>query len=100
MLNISTDTVTIYNCTNQSTKPFLQGNSNKLVDEYHALEKLSDELREMEKTLSLLLSNRKEEEKPGYWTRVAKGVNRVFFIFYLSVVSLFLIIIFTKWNDA
>ncbi|KAM6899196.1 5-hydroxytryptamine receptor 3A-like [Lycodopsis pacificus] len=49
-----------------------EGNSNKLIEEYHALEKLSDELREMEKTLSLLLNNRKEEEKPGYWTRVAK----------------------------
>ncbi|XP_054455505.1 5-hydroxytryptamine receptor 3A-like [Anoplopoma fimbria] len=49
-----------------------EGNSSKLIEEYHALEKLSDELREMEKTLSLLLNNRKEEEKPGYWTRVAK----------------------------
>ncbi|KAK9530149.1 hypothetical protein VZT92_011672 [Zoarces viviparus] len=49
-----------------------EGNSSKLIEEYHALEKLSDELREMEKTLSMLLNNRKEEEKPGYWTRVAK----------------------------
>lgn len=64
------------------------------------MEKLSDELREMEKTLSLLLSNRKQEEKPGYWTRVAKRVNRVFFIVYVTVVSLFLICIFSKWNSA
>ncbi|XP_037611652.1 5-hydroxytryptamine receptor 3A-like [Sebastes umbrosus] len=77
-----------------------EGNSSKLMEEYHALEKLSDELREMERTLSLLLCNRKEEEKPGYWTGVAKIVNRVFFIFYITVVSVFLIIIFVKWNNA
>uniref|UniRef100_UPI0014481CA3 5-hydroxytryptamine receptor 3A-like n=1 Tax=Epinephelus lanceolatus TaxID=310571 RepID=UPI0014481CA3 len=52
-----------------------QHNSSKLIEEYHALEKLSDELKEMEKTLSQLLSNRKEEEKPGYWTGVAKKVE-------------------------
>ncbi|XP_078136078.1 5-hydroxytryptamine receptor 3A-like [Sander vitreus] len=51
-----------------------EDNSSKLI-EYHALEKLSDELREMEKTLSLHLNNRKEEEKPGYWTKVAKKLN-------------------------
>ncbi|KAJ4940841.1 hypothetical protein JOQ06_027133 [Pogonophryne albipinna] len=49
-----------------------EGNSRKVIEEYHALEKLSDELREMQKTLSLLLSNTKEVAKPGYWTRVAK----------------------------
>ncbi|KAM9336930.1 5-hydroxytryptamine receptor 3A-like [Symphorus nematophorus] len=62
-----------------------EGNSSKMMEEYQALQKLSDELREMEKTLSLLLSSRKEEEKPGYWTRVAKRVNKVFFIFYVTV---------------
>ncbi|XP_059181173.1 5-hydroxytryptamine receptor 3A-like [Centropristis striata] len=77
-----------------------EGNSSKMIEEYHALEKLSDELREMEKTLSLFLINRREEEKPGYWTRVAKKVNRAFFFFYITVVSLFLIIIFLKWNNA
>lgn len=78
----------------------LQGNSSKLTEEYHALEKLSDELREVEKTLSLLLINRKEEEKPGYWTRVAKKVNRYFFILYITVVSLFLIYISFEWSNA
>ncbi|XP_044033748.1 5-hydroxytryptamine receptor 3A-like [Siniperca chuatsi] len=77
-----------------------EGNCSKLMEEYHALEKLSDELKEMNKTLTLLLSNRKEEEKPGYWTRVAKRVNRVFFIFYVTVVSLFLTFVFLKWNSA
>ncbi|XP_056286118.1 5-hydroxytryptamine receptor 3A-like isoform X1 [Pseudoliparis swirei] len=77
-----------------------EGNSSKLTEEYHALEKLSDELREVEKTLSLLLINRKEEEKPGYWTRVAKKVNRYFFILYITVVSLFLIYISFEWSNA
>ncbi|XP_076616557.1 5-hydroxytryptamine receptor 3A-like [Chaetodon auriga] len=77
-----------------------EGNSSKLIEEYHPLEKISDELRGVEKTLSLLLSCRKEEKKPGYWTRVAKKVNRVFFIFYVAVVILFLTIIFLKWTSA
>ncbi len=100
MSNVSADSVTIYNCKNRSAKPLLQGNHSKLIEDFHALEKLSDELREMEKTLSQLLSNRKEEEKPGYWTRVARRVNRVFFIVYVSVVSLFLIFIFSEWSST
>lgn len=64
------------------------------------MEKLSDELRGIEKTLSLILTNRKEEEKPGYWTSVAKKVNRVFFILYVTLVSLFLIVIFSIWNET
>ncbi|XP_034564111.1 5-hydroxytryptamine receptor 3A-like [Notolabrus celidotus] len=77
-----------------------EGSSSKLMEEFHVLEKLSEELREIEKTLSLLLKNMKKEEKPGYWTKVAKIVNRVFFIFYVTVVTLFLIVIFYKWNSA
>ncbi|XP_060884687.1 5-hydroxytryptamine receptor 3A-like [Labrus mixtus] len=76
-----------------------EGNSNKLMDEFHALEKLSGELGQIEKTLSLLLHNMKKEEKPGYWTTVAERLNRVFFILYLTVVCLFLSIIFSKWNS-
>ncbi|KAI3365101.1 hypothetical protein L3Q82_010211 [Scortum barcoo] len=63
-----------------------EGSSSKLTDEYSALEKLSDELRKIEETLSLLLSNRKEKEKPRYWTRVAQRFNRVFFIVYVIVI--------------
>ncbi|KAK2820595.1 hypothetical protein Q5P01_023554 [Channa striata] len=77
-----------------------EDNSTKLREEYHALEKLSDELKAMEKTLALLLNSRKEEEKPGYWTRLAKRLNKVFFIFYVTIVSLFLVFIFLKWNIA
>ncbi|XP_026207666.1 5-hydroxytryptamine receptor 3A-like [Anabas testudineus] len=75
-------------------------NGTKLMEEYHALEKLSDELRNVEKTLSLLLNNRKEEEKPGYWTTVAMRLNKIFFIFYVTMIGLFLAFIFLKWNTT
>ncbi|KAF1373666.1 hypothetical protein PFLUV_G00241320 [Perca fluviatilis] len=77
-----------------------EGNSSQLTDESNALEKVSDELREVEKTLLLLLNSRKEDGKPGYWTRVAKTINKVFFIFYVTVTSLFLVVIFLIWNYA
>ncbi|KAF3853809.1 hypothetical protein F7725_014497 [Dissostichus mawsoni] len=106
--NITDDKGKIHSCVNQSTKYVLQGNSRKVIEEYHALEKLSDELREMQKTLSLLLSNTKEVAKPGYWTKVAKKVNKVFFIFYLTVVIrmftgfLFLLLLTggSSWNTT
>ncbi|TDG97855.1 hypothetical protein EPR50_G00212000 [Perca flavescens] len=77
-----------------------KGNSSQLTDESSALEKVSDELREVEKTLLLLLNSRKEDGKPGYWTRVTKTINKVFFIFYVAVTSLFLVVIFLLWNYA
>ncbi|KAF1373665.1 hypothetical protein PFLUV_G00241310 [Perca fluviatilis] len=77
-----------------------EGNSSQLTNESNALEKVSDELREVEKTLLLLLNSRKEDGKPGYWTRVAKTINKVFFIFYVTVTCLFLVVIFFKWNYA
>ncbi|XP_008294209.1 5-hydroxytryptamine receptor 3A-like [Stegastes partitus] len=74
---------------------------NKLTEEHQSLEKLSDALRDLEKTLRLLLDGRKDKkDEPGYWTRVAKRVDRVFLIFYVTVVGLFLVFIFVKWNSA
>lgn len=87
-------------CINKSIKPLVQDNSTKLMEEYQTLEKVSDELRKVEETLSLLLNNRKEEEKPGYWTRVAIRLNKIFFIFYVTIISLFLSFIFLKWSNA
>ncbi|XP_058477963.1 5-hydroxytryptamine receptor 3A-like [Solea solea] len=74
--------------------------STRLVGESRVLEKVSAELREMEKTLTLLLGNRKVDYKSGYWTRVAKRVNKVFFISYVIMVSVFLTVLFLKWNYA
>ncbi|XP_035469045.1 5-hydroxytryptamine receptor 3A-like [Scophthalmus maximus] len=70
----------------------------KLVEEYGALEEVSDELRKVEKTLTLLLRSRRDEFEPGYWTRVAQRVNKAFFIFYVTLVCLFLIVLFLKWK--
>ncbi|XP_038592497.1 5-hydroxytryptamine receptor 3A-like [Micropterus salmoides] len=57
-----------------------ESSSSKLMEDSHDPEKLSDDLREMMKILIVLLNSRKEEGKPGYWTRVAKRINKVFFI--------------------
>lgn len=84
----------------QSTKSFLQGNSRQLVEESSGLEKILYEMKEVEKTLNLLLNSRKEEGKPGYWTRMTKTINKVFFICYVTVACLFLVVIFTMWINA
>lgn len=85
----------------QSTKTLLQGSSSRLTDESNALEKVSDELRVVEKTLAVLLNSTKEENgKPGYWAGVVQTINKVFFIFYVTVASLFLVVIFIIWNHA
>lgn len=79
----------------------IEVNSNKLTEEHQTLGRLSDTLRELEKTLNLLLDSKKDDkEELGYWTRVAKRVNRVFLIFYVTVVGLFLVFIFIKWSSA
>ncbi|XP_031171638.1 5-hydroxytryptamine receptor 3A-like isoform X2 [Sander lucioperca] len=70
-----------------------EGSSRHLTEESHA----SDELSEAVKALTLLLSNREEEKMPGYWTRVAKTINKVFFIFYVIAASVFLLCLFFIW---
>ncbi|XP_034534356.1 acetylcholine receptor subunit beta-type lev-1-like [Notolabrus celidotus] len=54
--------------------------SSQLTEESHDSENLFEELREVLKTVALLLSSRKEEEKPGYWTRMTKTINRIYFM--------------------
>ncbi|XP_075948923.1 5-hydroxytryptamine receptor 3A-like [Anarhichas minor] len=75
-----------------------EDNSSQPTEEFNALEKISDELKEMEKTLTQVLHSTKEEGKPGYWTRVAKIVNIVFFFFYVTAVSVLLSVLFILWN--
>ncbi|XP_067432266.1 5-hydroxytryptamine receptor 3A-like isoform X2 [Thunnus thynnus] len=84
----------------ETPSELLKVSSSQLTEESHAFEKLSDDLREVVKTLALLLNSSKEEVKPGYWTRMAKTINRVFFIFYIIAASLFLVIMFFKWNTT
>ncbi|KAM6896870.1 uncharacterized protein FYW49_018249 [Xenentodon cancila] len=73
-----------------------QDSSSHLTEVSLVLEKVSDELGEMKKTMALL-SNRKEDKKPGSWTKLAKKINKVFLIFYVIAVSLFLPTIFSVW---
>ncbi|XP_059181176.1 5-hydroxytryptamine receptor 3A-like [Centropristis striata] len=51
-----------------------EGSSSELTEESIALEKVSDELKEVIQ----LLNSREEAGKLGYWTRVAKTINKVF----------------------
>ncbi|KAM4624587.1 5-hydroxytryptamine receptor 3A-like [Polymixia lowei] len=57
-----------------------------------------EELREMEKSLALFLSSRKEGGTSGHWTRVASRINTAFFICYVITVSGFLIFMCTEWS--
>ncbi|XP_059211508.1 5-hydroxytryptamine receptor 3A-like [Centropristis striata] len=57
-----------------------EGSSSELTEESIALEKLSDEMKEVIQ----LLNSREEAGKIGYWTRVAKTINKVFFISYVT----------------
>ncbi|XP_015237493.1 PREDICTED: 5-hydroxytryptamine receptor 3A-like [Cyprinodon variegatus] len=61
-----------------------------------ALEKMSDDLGEIKKSITLL-SGRQEDAKPGYWTRIANKINKAFAIFYFTAATLFLGIVFTMW---
>ncbi|XP_059181180.1 5-hydroxytryptamine receptor 3A-like [Centropristis striata] len=72
-----------------------EGNSSELTEESIALEKVSDELKEVIQ----LLNSREEAGKLGYWTRVAKTINKVFFISYVTVASVFLVVMFSLWNS-
>lgn len=78
----------------------LQINSGKVMEELQVLDKLTKELQAIDRTLSLVLDGREEATKPGYWTRVAKRLNKAFFVFYVTVVIVFLIFIYLKWIDA
>lgn len=67
------------------------------------MDKVSGDLREMEKTVSLISNSScsvKEERKPGYWTRMTQKINRVFFICYFTVAILFLLFMFSLWFIA
>lgn len=97
-LRMPSDNVVIRN--SKSPEPHSQINNGKVMEEEEALEKLSEELLGIKKMLSHILDEQGEETKAGYWTRVAKRVNKAFFIFYVTVVAVFLIVIYLKWNDV
>ncbi|XP_067432646.1 5-hydroxytryptamine receptor 3A-like [Thunnus thynnus] len=55
-----------------------------------------EELRELQKTVNLHLSCRDEGGKSSHW---ATRINRAFFIFYIIVVSTFLLLIYMEWKN-
>ncbi|XP_013862420.1 5-hydroxytryptamine receptor 3A [Austrofundulus limnaeus] len=76
-----------------------EDNSGKRLDDFITLERLSEELRAMEKTMTQLFKDKKEE-KSGYWSRVATKVDRVFLIFYIALIVAFLAVMFFEWNGT
>lgn len=83
-----------------SLDPHPQINCGKVMEELQVLDKLTKELQRIDRTLSLVLEGREEATKPRYWTRMAKRLNKAFFVFYVTVVIVFLIFIHLKWIDA
>ncbi|XP_067345192.1 5-hydroxytryptamine receptor 3A-like [Channa argus] len=77
-----------------------KGSSSELTEDSHDLKKLSGEMREALKALNLFLGSRKDEGKAGYWTRVTKKINNVFYIFYITACSVFLFCMFYTWKKA
>uniref|UniRef100_A0A3B3BMC6 Uncharacterized protein n=1 Tax=Oryzias melastigma TaxID=30732 RepID=A0A3B3BMC6_ORYME len=59
-----------------------------------ALDLFSHELDEVKKTVSLLTSRR---ENIGCWTKLSKKIHKIFVVFYVGGVTLFLITISTLW---
>ncbi|XP_041672081.1 5-hydroxytryptamine receptor 3A-like [Cheilinus undulatus] len=71
-----------------------EASSSQLKEESYEFEK------EVLKSLALLLGSMKEEEKPSYWSRMTKTINKVFFIFYIITASVFLFYMFYCWNST
>ncbi|XP_072229703.1 5-hydroxytryptamine receptor 3A-like [Leuresthes tenuis] len=81
----------------KSPAELLQGGVSQSTEEPHAFVKLSNELKEMVRILTLLLNSSKDEGKPGYWTKKTKNINRVYFVFYVTAATLFLVCMFAIW---
>ncbi|XP_014878915.1 5-hydroxytryptamine receptor 3A-like [Poecilia latipinna] len=77
--------------TDQTASTCKGGSSSQL---FLAMEKVSDELGEMKKTF---LDKESEENKDGYWTRVAKKIDKIFSILYVLAAILFLSVVFSVW---
>nr|XP_015818327.2 5-hydroxytryptamine receptor 3B [Nothobranchius furzeri] len=71
--------------------------SSQLTEIFLAVEKVSDELGKMKKFF--LLSSKKEEVEPGYWTNVTNKFNTIFSIFYITSVIVFLCTLFSVWTS-
>ncbi|XP_029954722.1 5-hydroxytryptamine receptor 3B-like [Salarias fasciatus] len=59
-----------------------EDSSSQLMEVSFTLEKVSEELQQIENTMTAM-EGEKEEKIPGYWTAVAKQINKVFIVFYV-----------------
>ncbi|XP_014878914.1 5-hydroxytryptamine receptor 3E-like [Poecilia latipinna] len=76
--------------------PNKEGNTSRNTDVSQAIEKISDELGESRKTITLLCS-RSYDKKPGYWTGVAQKINKVFAFIYIISAIVFLLTLAIMW---
>ncbi|XP_027886120.1 5-hydroxytryptamine receptor 3E-like, partial [Xiphophorus couchianus] len=77
--------------TDQTPSMCKGGSSSQL---FLAMEKVSDELGEIKK---IVLDKESEEKKEGYWTGVAKKIDKIFSILYVLAAILFLSVVFSVW---
>ncbi|XP_043959084.1 5-hydroxytryptamine receptor 3A-like [Gambusia affinis] len=80
--------------TDQTPSMCKGGSSSQLTELFLAVEKVSDELGEVKK---IVLDKESEEKKDGYWTGVAKKVDKIFSILYVLAAILFLFVVFSVW---
>ncbi|XP_032430526.1 5-hydroxytryptamine receptor 3A-like [Xiphophorus hellerii] len=80
--------------TDQTPSMCKGGSSSQLTELFLAVEKVSDELGEMKKAF---LEKESEEKKDGYWTGVAKKIDKIFSILYVLSAILFLAVVFSVW---
>ncbi|CAJ1049943.1 hypothetical protein FQN60_002939 [Xyrichtys novacula] len=60
-----------------------EGSRSQLTEESHDSEKIYSELSEVLKALTQLLGSKKEEVELGYWTRMTRRIDRIYFIIYI-----------------
>ncbi|XP_069016540.1 5-hydroxytryptamine receptor 3A-like [Embiotoca jacksoni] len=83
--------------TDETSSVVKEGSCSQLTEVSLVLGKVSDELGEIEKTMSQL-SSRKTEKKRGYWTRMAQKINKIFSTCYVTAGTLFLVVMVSLWS--
>ncbi|XP_037546868.1 5-hydroxytryptamine receptor 3C-like [Nematolebias whitei] len=74
----------------QTSSAYKEGSSSQLAELFLVMEKALEELQE----IKLLTNNRQTR---GYWTRLANRINKVFTVFYITAVIVFLCTLFPLW---
>ncbi|XP_054898953.1 5-hydroxytryptamine receptor 3A-like [Poeciliopsis prolifica] len=72
-----------------------EGSRDRLTEVFLAVEKVSDQLQGVKRSVAFL--SNKMEQKPRYWARIAKTIDKIFTYFYVTAVIVFLCVIFNMW---